>query len=130
MKRVSSCIFVRRRWYGDLILFPFPLQSHWKASKEHKQELYNDDFFPPFFSFPQQGKIRFCCKKHEFCFWIFSSYKHFLSHSGHLHSIVNFYKPFHLHPRNIVLPLYCRQLQKVTQSDFKKILPFEVCILI
>ena len=30
-------------------------------------------FFAPIFSFPQEGKIRFylCCKKHEFCFWIF-----------------------------------------------------------
>ena len=48
MKRVSSCIFVRRKWYGDVILFPFPLHSHWKASK--------DEFFPPFFFFSTKGK--------------------------------------------------------------------------
>ena len=48
MKRVSSCNFVRRKWYGDVILFPFPLHSHWKASK--------DEFFFPIFSFPQKWK--------------------------------------------------------------------------
>ena len=104
-------------------MFPFPLQTHWKASKEPKQDLYNDVFFAPIFSFPQEGKIRFylCCKKHEFCFWIFflSSYKHFLSHSGHLHSIVNFYKPFHLHPRNIVLPYIADTFKKLPKVTLK-----------
>lgn len=80
-------------------------------------------FFAPIFSFPQEGKIRFylCCKKHEFCFWIFflSSYKHFLSHSGHLHSIVNFYKPFHLHPRNIVLPYIADTFKKLPKVTLK-----------
>ena len=125
MKRVSSCIFVRRKWYGDVILFPFPLHSQWKASK--------DEFFPPFFLFHKREKIRFCfcCKKHEFCFWIFflSSYKLFLSHSGHLHSIVNFYKTFHLHPRNIVLPYIADTFKKYPKWLWKT-LPFEVCILI
>ena len=124
MKSVSSCVFVRRKWYWEVILFPFPLQTHWKASKEPKQELYHGCFFAPIFSFPQEGKIRFylCCKKHEFCFWIFflSSYKHFLSHSGHLHSIVNFYKPFHLHPRNIVLPYIADTFKKLPKVTFKK----------
>ena len=123
MKRVSSCIFVRRRWYGDLVLFPIPLQSHWKASKEPKQDLYNDESFSPFFLFHKKGKIRFylCCKKHEFCFWIFflSSYNHFLSHSGHLHSIVNFCKPFHLHPRNIVLPYIADTFKKLPKVTLK-----------
>ena len=124
MKRVSSCIFVSRNWYWDVILFPFPLQTHWKASKEPKQDLYNDVFFAPIFSFPQEGKIRFylCCKKHEFCFWIFflSSYNHFLSHNDHLHSIVNFYKPFHLHPRNIVLPYIADTFKKLPKVTLKK----------
>ena len=80
--------------------------------------------FSPVFSFPQQGKIRFCfcCKKHEFCFWIFflSSYNHFLSHNDHLHSIVNFYKPFHLHPRNIVLPYIADTFKKLPKVTLKK----------
>ena len=121
MKRVSSCIFVSRKWYWDVILLPIVLQTHRIASKEPKQELYSDVFFlPPFFLFHKKGKIRFsvCCKKHEFCFWIFflSSHNHFLSHNEHLHSIVNFY--------NFTLEiLFCLILQtpsKVAQSDFKK----------
>ena len=49
MKRVSSCIFVRRKWYGDVILFPFPLHSHWKPSKD-------EIFSPHFFFFSTKGK--------------------------------------------------------------------------
>jgi len=123
MKRVSSCIFVRRRWYGDLVLFPFPLQSHWKASKEPKQDLYNDVFFCPHFFFSTRGKnqILLGCKKQKFCFWIFflSSYNHFLSHNDHLHSIVNFYKPFHVHPRNIVLPQIADTFKKLPKVTLK-----------
>ena len=127
MKRVSSCIFVRRKWYWDVILFPFPLQTHWKASKEPKQELHNDVFFCPHFFFSTRGKnqILLCCKKQEFCLWIFflSSYKHFLSHSGHLHSIVNFQKPFNLYLRN----MFCNVTpSKSTRNDFKEILFFEM----
>jgi len=123
MKRVSSCIFVSRKSYWDVILFPFPLQTHWKASKEPKQELYNDVFFCPHFFFSTRGKnqILLGCKKQKFCFWIFflSSYNHFLSHNDHLHSIVNFYKPFHVHPRNIVLPQIADTFKKLPKVTLK-----------
>ena len=133
MKRVSSCIFVSRKWYWDVILFPFPLQTHWKASKEPKQELYSDVFFflPPLFLFHKREKSDFTLLQ-KFYFWIFflSSYKHFPSHSGHLHSIVNFYKPFHLHPRNIVLSNIAENFKKLPKVTLKKTLLFEVCLLI
>ena len=60
-------------------------------------------------------------QKQEFCFWIFflSSYNHFLSHDDHLHSIVNFYKPFHLHPRNIVLPQIADTFKKLPKVTLK-----------
>ena len=38
------------------MLFPFPIQSHWKVSKEPKQDIYNDEFFFPRFFFSTRGK--------------------------------------------------------------------------
>ena len=61
MKRVSSCIFVRRNWYRDVILFPFALQTHSKSSVSitNSKTFTMMLFFCPHFFFSQQGKIRF-----------------------------------------------------------------------
>ena len=77
---------------------------------------------PPFFLFHKREKSDFTwLQKQKFFFWIFflSSYNHFLSHNDHLHSIVNFCKPFHLHPRNIVLPHIADTFKKLPKVTLK-----------
>ena len=86
------------------------------------------------FSFPQEGKIRF--------YFVAKNLKVLLLNilSKQLQTFSFTQRSFTKYcqllqtisssPSKYCFALYCRHLQKVTQSDFKKILPFEVCILI
>ena len=78
---------------------------------------------PPFFLFHKREKSDFTwLQKTEVLLLniLSKQLQSFPSHNDHLHSIVNFYKPFHLHPRNIVLPYIADTFKKLPKVTLKK----------
>ena len=93
MKRVSTCITVRRKLYGDGKFFFLRKKSDFASVGKNM-------------SF---ASIRY----------FLSSYKNCVSPSGHLHSTINFQKLVYFHLK-ICLLLNCRDLQRVPEIALKR----------
>ena len=114
MKRVSSCIFVRRKWYGDVILFPFPLHSHWKASK--------DEFFFLHFFFSQKWKNQILLllqKTWVLLLNILSKQLQTFPFTQRSFKYCQLLQNISSSPTKYCFALYCRHLQKVPEMTLK-----------